>query len=474
MNHLLAADNIKDSVLKIEQLSISSQSAILVDSLSLVLQPYQCITILGETGSGKSLLANAVIGNLAQGLESDGRIELFGKDQSLRTTEEKELLWGRKLGVLPQEPWYALDPTMQAHKQVEEVHELVLGNTNTAKSLTQKAFDGVELKGDSHKFPHQLSGGMAQRVAYLCATQTQAELLIADEPTKGLDSSRRDQIIHQLQQQKQQGALLTITHDIEVAEKLGGEIIVMRKGVIQERGPAEQVINHPQSRYAKELIAADPKNWQQIILNPIGAELINVHDLSVTRGDRVLFQNLSMTLSQGEILGISGDSGSGKSSLADVLLGLLTPTSGNIQYIEKMKPGQILKLYQDPPSALAKGVTLQTLLNDVCQYHQVDTSVIEPLLQRLSLSHTLLKRQVTQVSGGELQRFAILRALLMRPKILVADEPTSRLDPITATKTLKLIIELTQEMNCALVLISHDKAILEKSCHNIIRLEPTW
>ncbi|EKO3468616.1 ATP-binding cassette domain-containing protein [Vibrio fluvialis] len=457
-------------LLNVEQLSIQAGEQTLVEPLSFELHRGEAVTILGETGSGKSLMANAIIGTLPETLIMQGDVTLFGDAQRDLSHDARQQLWGKKLAVLPQEPWYALSPLMAVGEQVREVHEVVNGDPAQAHTYTQAAFQGVELGDDMAKFPHQLSGGMAQRVAYLCATQAGGELLIADEPTKGLDVSRRDQIIAQLLSHKQRGAVLTITHDIEVAQQLGGEIIVMKKGVVQERGPAQQVLSAPQSDYAKALITADPRFWPSISLPAIGQPVLHVENLSMHYGDRTLFEQLNFSIAQGEILGISGDSGCGKSTLADILVGLKRATGGTLRHTTPFATGDVLKLYQDPPSALPKSATLHTLLSDLCQRHTIDPTRIEPLMAKLKLSMQLLGRKVTQVSGGELQRFAILRALLMKPKLLIADEPTSRLDPVTAASTLQLMTTLTQEMGCALVLISHDKVALEKTCHHIIRL----
>ncbi|EKO3382922.1 ABC transporter ATP-binding protein [Vibrio fluvialis] len=457
-------------LLNVEQLSIQAGEQTLVEPLSFELHRGEAVTILGETGSGKSLMANAIIGTLPETLIMQGDVTLFGDAQRDLSHEARQQLWGKKLAVLPQEPWYALSPLMAVGEQVREVHEVVNGDPAQAHTYTQAAFQGVELGDDMAKFPHQLSGGMAQRVAYLCATQAGGELLIADEPTKGLDVSRRDQIIAQLLSHKQRGAVLTITHDIEVAQQLGGEIIVMKKGVVQERGPAQQVLSAPQSDYAKALIAADPRFWPNASLPEIGQPVLHVENLSMHYGDRTLFEQLNFSIAQGEILGISGDSGCGKSTLADILVGLKRATGGTLRHTTPFATGDVLKLYQDPPSALPKSATLHTLLSDLCQRHTIDPTRIEPLMTKLKLSMQLLGRKVTQVSGGELQRFAILRALLMKPKLLIADEPTSRLDPVTAASTLQLMTTLTQEMGCALVLISHDKVALSKTCHQIIRL----
>lgn len=457
-------------LLDVQSLSIFDQDTALVSDLSFQLSQHQAVTILGETGSGKSLLAHAIIGTLPDALQSEGNIVLFDKEHSKRTKADIEALWGRDLAVLPQEPWYALNPVMNSKEQVSEVHQLVRNDNQNAESLTKQAFAGVGLSADIDKYPHQLSGGMAQRVSYLCATQNNTQILIADEPTKGLDVSRRDDIIEQLLRQKETASVITITHDVEVARRLGGEIIVMKQGQIQERGSSDAVLNAPKSDYTKALIQADPQNWNTPQKPHLNDPLLSVKGLSITRGSKVLFSDLSFTLSEGEILGISGDSGSGKSSLADALLGLLPPNQGVVKRHRELRAGQALKLYQDPPSAMAKSVSLQVLLHDLCSRHQISIDEIDPLLTRLKLSKKLLARPATQVSGGELQRFAILRALLMKPSLLIADEPTSRLDPITAANTLQLIVELTQEIGCALVLISHEPQVLSKTCHRIITL----
>ncbi|MCE7629208.1 ATP-binding cassette domain-containing protein, partial [Vibrio fluvialis] len=318
-------------LLNVEQLSIQAGEQTLVEPLSFELRRGEAVTILGETGSGKSLMANAIIGTLPETLIMQGDVTLFGDAQRDLSHEARQQLWGKKLAVLPQEPWYALSPLMAVGEQVREVHEVVNGDPAQAHTYTQAAFQGVELGDDMAKFPHQLSGGMAQRVAYLCATQAGGELLIADEPTKGLDVSRRDQIIAQLLSHKQRGAVLTITHDIEVAQQLGGEIIVMKKGVVQERGPAQQVLSAPQSDYAKALIAADPRFWPNASLPEIGQPVLHVENLSMHYGDRTLFEQLNFSIAQGEILGISGDSGCGKSTLADILVGLKRATGGTLR-----------------------------------------------------------------------------------------------------------------------------------------------
>jgi len=441
----------------------------LVESLSLALHRGKPVTILGETGSGKSLLVQAIMGALPTGLTYQGEVTLYSQ-QSI-SQQQRESYWGKKIAMLPQEPWLSLDPIMRAEKQLSLVDHLVNQQSQTdSKCFAQQKLSEFGLASDGEKVPSQLSGGMAQRLSYLCATAAGGEVLIADEPTKGLDASRKDQIIALLKQHAQKGCLLTITHDIDVACALGGEMIVMRSGKIVERGDSEAILQYPQSQYAQQLIEAHRYTFADICRNRHPDKIINCQQVTKYRGGKQLFTGLDLSIETGEIVGVVGDSGMGKSTLADIILGLVSADNGDIWRCQSLQKAKMLKLYQDPPSAFAQTITLGTNLDDLCKLHKLDRSLINGLMERLHLQPALLSRRPNQVSGGELQRFAILRALLMQPKLLVADEPTSRLDPITAAVTMRLLIEQTQHIGCALLLISHDLALVEQVCDKVINL----
>lgn len=441
---------------------------LLVHPASLTLRAGRPFTILGETGSGKSLLAQAIIGTLPRGLRAEGRVRIGDKRLDLADGRGHRALWGRALGVLPQEPWLALDPTMRAREQVEEgcrfVHGLPAGPSRTRAHADLAALGLGEAGG---KLPSELSGGMAQRVAFAAARAGGARIVIADEPTKGLDVFRRDEVIALLLKEIEDGGgLLTITHDLELARRMGGDVAVVLEGRIIEQGPAAEVLGAPRHDYTKRLIRADPAVWPErhgATQRPAAARpVLTATGLGKTRGGQLLFTDRDLTVLPGEIVGITGPSGCGKSTFGDILLGLVQPDTGTVIRADGVARARFQKLYQDPPAAFPQKVSLRRALGDLVRLHGLDASRITPLLERLRLAPGLLNRLPTQVSGGELQRFALLRILLLDPVFLFADEPTSRLDLITQQETVELLTEVARERNCAVLIVSHDVELVRK------------
>lgn len=459
-------------LLKLTNVAVFVGDTCLLEPISLELKQGQPLTILGQTGSGKSLLAQAIMGLLPDTLSFQGDIEVFGKALTL---EQRQALWGRDLVMLPQEPWHALDPLMKGINQVAEVYQHVQGKSqNDAQASAQQDLLDVGLADSAHKRPGQLSGGMAQRLAISAATAGGAHVILADEPTKGLDVSRRDGIVRLLQSRSIEGSLLTITHDVAIARQLGGTLLVMKQGRLVEQGDALDVLTNPQNHYTRELIAAEPKSWPDVsvaLANKTTETVLVAENLAIERGGRILFENMSFSINKGEVVGVVGDSGCGKSSLGDALLGLLPVSAGLVtRSNHTAKPYQWLKLYQDPPSAFTSSVSLGTLLKDLVDLHNIAQERIVPLMTRLNLPESILQRTCLDVSGGELQRFAILRALLLDPVFLFADEPTSRLDPITAKDVTNLLVELARETGCAVLMVSHDPDLVRKTCDTVITL----
>ncbi|MFN3501437.1 MAG: ABC transporter ATP-binding protein [Allorhizobium sp.] len=461
-------------LLSVDGASVSAASGEIVAPVSFSLKAGRPFTILGETGSGKSLLAQAIIGLLPSGLTATGSLTIDGETLPLAEPKLFRKLWGRTVGVLPQEPWLALDPTMVALDQVAEGHRY-LGrlDEDEAVSAARTDLEALGVLDAEAKLPGQLSGGMAQRVAFAAARAGGARIIIADEPTKGLDVSRRDEVIALLMREVQAGGtVLTITHDLALARQMGGDLAVMLEGRIVEAGEAADVLASPSHDYTRRLIAAEPDNWAQRASAVPGDTdpILIASGLKKARGGKLLFAGQDLSLRPGEIVGITGPSGSGKSSLGDVLLGLLTPDAGEVIRLPQASAIRYQKLYQDPPSAFPQKITLGEAIADLIRLHRLDGGRVGPLMERLRLSPVLLTRLPTEVSGGELQRFALLRVLLLDPVFLFADEPTSRLDLITQQETIGLLTELARERNCAVLLVSHDAALIEKTCDRQVRI----
>lgn len=461
--------------LQVIGISVTTASATLVEPVDFTLQPGQPLTLLGETGSGKSLLAQAIMGILPDELQANGTLII--NDQRFALPQDAGLLrelWGRTLASLPQEPWLSLDPTMSVQQQVAEGYRYVRGQAKAASLIAaRRDLQQLGLLDAAPRFPWQLSGGMAQRAAFAAARAGGAEILIADEPTKGLDVARRDEVAALLRREVADGGtLLTITHDIALARQLGGEVIVMHKGKVIEQGRAEQVLHAPQQRYTRELLAADPAAWPARQQTIVGSKVVvSAEGIRIQRGGKPLGVPQNFTLHAGEIVGLHGASGSGKSSFGDVLLGLLTPQQGNVTRHAAVDALKYQKIYQDPSALFPPTRTLAQSLDDVLRRHRIASTRRDALMEQLALAPELLTRRPDSLSGGELQRFSLLRVMLLDPVFLFADEPTSRLDPLVQQQTIQLITSLAREQQCAVLLVSHDRDLLEKGTHRVIAME---
>ena len=429
----------------------------LVDVPGLRLEPHRPVTIVGESGSGKSLLAHALVGTLAPGLEVSGRMVLGEEILDLADRRGRRHLWGRELALLPQEPALALDPTMRVRQQVAEGSRDWRADRRSARTQAQQRLDGLGLARASSAYPHTLSGGMAQRVAYAAATIGGAPGLVVDEPSKGLDRAAVDRLAGLLLDHVAGGGLLlTITHDLRLARLLGGEVLVMRDAEVMESGPAHEVLERPRSDYGRRLVAAEPARWVRRPASTPGAELLRACGLTKAYGEQRLFSDLDLSVRAGERWALVGPSGVGKSTLGDVLLGLTRPDAGTVVRIASASAGRLQKLYQDPGLSFPRRVPIAASVHDVARRHRA-LDRVDPLVERVGLSPALLARRPDQVSGGELQRVAVVRAMLTRPVLLLADEATSRLDLLTQQATVQVLQDQLEDDGCALLLVTHDE-----------------
>jgi peptide/nickel transport system ATP-binding protein len=392
----------------------------------------------------------------------------MGQGSAADDRQARRAQWGRHLALLPQEPSVALDPLRRLAPQLMEVHRRVGGAT--AADARRRTTDGLHRQGLSAaggQHPWQLSGGMAQRAAATVALAGGARLILADEPTKGLDAHWRDEALRSLVAAAgPEGVVVLVTHDLAVARQLGGRLMVLRDGEVVESGDTAQVLADPSHPFTRALVAADPQSWPSLDTPqpanqpvPGGAELLRAEGLGHQLGGRWLFQGVDLSIEAGSRTALVGDSGSGKSTLGHLLLGLRPPTQGRVMRQRGLAPHACQKLYQDPLTTFAPTQALGQALADVARQHGQSLDQVPVWLDQLHLSAELLRRRPHQLSGGQLQRMAIARMLLVQPAFVFADEPTSRLDLLSQRRTAEVLLQAVARQGMALWLVTHDAAL---------------
>ncbi|MEX1165289.1 MAG: ATP-binding cassette domain-containing protein [Hydrogenophaga sp.] len=474
-----------DTVLRVHDLGIQllpspaqPEGRTLLQGCSFELRAGERLTLVGESGAGKSLLAQAIMGTLPNVMRSRGQVQIVGRDTDGQR-ERTQPLWGQQIVMLPQEPWSALNPVMRLRTQVAEAGRYAGGHGwATAFQNADRHLAVLGLAHAGRQWLHQVSGGMAQRVGIACASQSDARVLIADEPTKGLDAGACEQVAQLLASAQQQGqALLTITHDLDLARRLGGRVAVMRWGSIVEAGEVGSVLSAPQHGYTRELIAAQPRHWPRLAPargkgNSDGdGMVIAACDVGVSFGERAVLRGASLPMHAGESVAVVGPSGCGKTTLGNVLVGVLQPNQGHVQRRAAVPSWRFQKLYQDPVASFAPGQTIRRGIMDLLRLHRLSAQPIAHWLLRLRLADELLDRLPSEVSGGELQRLAILRAMLLQPVFVFADEPTSRLDALTQRDTMNALCQAMAESGCAMLLVSHDPDLARNATQRQWRIE---
>jgi oligopeptide/dipeptide ABC transporter ATP-binding protein len=485
-----------------------------VKSLSFDVAPGECLGLVGESGSGKSQTVLAVMGLTAANGEVGGEIRFDGRDIGHLSRQELNRIRGSKIAMIFQDPLTSLTPHMTVGAQMEEVlarHRKMRG-AEAEKRIVEwlERVRIPEARRRLHQFPHELSGGMRQRVMIASAMLCEPALLLADEPTTALDVTVQAQVLDLMDELKREtkAGLVLITHDMGVIARMADRVVVMRHGEAVERGAVDQVFAAPKHDYTRMLLDAMPRldRADRGSRPNIGAApakdvkpLLEVDDIHVTFpvhvpgglfGHRVPLRavdGVSFELRPGETLGVVGESGCGKSTLARGVLRLLDPSAGSVAWLgrniakasrKEMQPlrQELQIVFQDPLASLDPRMTIgESIAEPLTVFRpQMDRKAREAaareMMDRMGLDPAFVNRYPHELSGGQNQRVGIARAMILKPKLVVCDEAVSALDVSVQAQILDLLIDLQKEFGLAMMFISHDLSVVREICHRVMVL----
>ncbi|KWT69109.1 ABC-type nickel/oligopeptides specific transport system, ATPase component [Hyphomicrobium sulfonivorans] len=463
----------------------ASDRALAVDDVSFSIGHGEAFGLIGETGSGKSAIAMAILRLLPPTARLAGTIQLEGNDLLTQSNAGVRAIRGRRIALIPQSSSASFNPVTRIGRQLDQSIAVrsdlnPLSRTKAGNALLESMGFG-DIRAIRGAFPHELSGGMRQRVLTAFGMATGAPLLIADEPTKGLDAILRQQVVEvlRLALKRTGAALLLITHDLDVARALCSRIGVMKNGRIVETAPTESLFSAPSAAMTQRLLSSWPA---KLPIKPppelAGDEtaLIRADGVTMSYRSRIPFwrrppavKNVSVSVRAGETLALVGASGSGKSTLGRILAGALAPDSGRVLVngtdltMVQRKPlaRTVQLLFQHPELSFDPQRTLLSSVSEPFLLHRLGGRTEARLLainlaEQLSLSPSLLERYPHQVSGGQLQRAALARALAINPRVIVLDEPTSLLDASTQQEIVELLAATQRAHRLGYVFITHD------------------
>lgn len=524
--------NRDEILLSIENLSIGfvkkRKMNRVLDNISFEVKKGEILGIVGESGSGKTMTALSVMGLLPESAKIlSGEINFLGTN--LLTMEDKKLRKLRDTGIsmVFQDSMTSFNPLLTIGAQVEEMLRLHSERTKEEyKALTLEALEEVGLSNPLevyHQYPHQLSGGMRQRAMIAMAMIAGPKLVIADEPTTALDVTTQSKILELLKKmnEKHGTGIMLISHDLRVIQSICGRAIVMRNGKIVESGLTKELFKHPNTEYTKQLVAAVPLMFSEfnkvqdeafpVDLKENGnadtdninnkdmdgsaahgneqEEILAIQNLNVfysekgiglfgKRSRKHIIRDVTVSVKQGETLGIVGESGSGKSTLAKAIVGLNNEIEGIIKIndaafigseVSVSKPQMV---FQDPYGSLNPTKKVGWILEEPLKLKtnlgkKERKERVNEMIQQVGLSTKHLERYPFQLSGGQRQRVAIAAALIVNPKLVILDEPVSSLDVTIQAQILSLLKDLQKKYNLTYVFISHDLNVVYQMCNRV-------
>ncbi|MFK0345589.1 dipeptide ABC transporter ATP-binding protein [Pseudomonas asiatica] len=491
----------------IRGLHVSFNGVPVVHGVDLQLRARQCLALVGESGSGKSVTARTLVGLTGAGAHVQAqRLAFAGQD--LRQFDERawQRLRGEHIGFVMQDALGSLDPLRRVGAEIEEpllLHTDLAAEQRRLRVLELLRQVGVpEPEVRARQYPWQLSGGLRQRALIASAIACQPRLLIADEPTTALDATVQAQILDLLEHLRERdNSLLMVSHDLAVVARLADWVAVMRHGVVVEQGSVEQILQDPQDPYTQRLLsAARAVHFKRpaapalaLVENGVDEQPVVLEARGLSKAFvgpdgrlRQVLDDVSLQLRAGQTLGVVGESGSGKSTLGRILLGLERPEQGSLQLAgqdwlalsaaqQRQARQGIQVVFQDPQASFDPRYTVLRVLAEALAHAGVPRALqrteAAALLERVQLPVGLLDRRPLELSGGQRQRIAIARALAMKPRVLVLDEPVSALDVSVQARILALLAELKAELNLACLFISHDLGVVEQVSDHVLVMQ---
>jgi microcin C transport system ATP-binding protein len=499
-------------LLQVRDLRVSFGGKEVVHGASFDIAPGEKLALVGESGSGKTVTALSLV-RLAQNAQLSGSVKLFGREPASEATELLSIsehalrgIRGDDIAMIFQEPMTALNPVYTVGDQVAEVLELKQGLSRRqawAAAVEALAATGIpEPARRAEAYPHQLSGGQRQRAMIAMALACRPRLLLADEPTTALDVTLRVQILALLADlQRQTGmAVLLITHDLHLVRRFADRVAVMERGHLVEQGRVDAVLTRPQHPYTRRLIDSRPAREVDEAPSGAAAPIMQASQVQVRypvpmpgwrgwfrRGSFTAVKDASFAIAPRRTLGVVGESGSGKSTLALAALGLL-PHDGALDVVgQRWGPDtaanrairrQVQVVFQDPFSSLSPRMTVEEIVGEGLLVHEPALDAAGRRVRVVSALHDvgmgeaqfpgLLDRYPHEFSGGQRQRLAIARALIVGPQLLVLDEPTSALDVTIQQQVLQLLQRLQREKGLAYLLITHDVDVIRAMAHEVL------
>nr|WP_315226408.1 dipeptide ABC transporter ATP-binding protein [uncultured Albidiferax sp.] len=491
------------SLLDVQNLTVRFDGKPVVNGISFQIQPGEKLALVGESGSGKTISALSLL-RLVADAQTAGKALFGGQDLLALPEHTLRGIRGKDIAMIFQEPMTALNPLFTIGRQIAEVFELNQGLTpiqSAQAAIEMLASTGItEPERRAGSYPHQLSGGQRQRAMIAMALACKPKLLLADEPTTALDVTVRGQILALLSDlQRQHGmAVLLITHDLHLVRQFADRVAVMERGHIVETGAVAAVFENPQHAYTRKLIASKPV--RDVVPETSAAPLLQAQALRVAyptalpgirgwfkKSEFVALQDANFAIPPGQTLGVVGESGSGKSTLALAVLGLQAyggtvqiggQTWGREAAQNKALRATVQVVFQDPFSSLSPRLTVEEIVGEGLRVHAPQHNAAERLhlvgqaLADVGMDEAqfpgLLQRYPHAFSGGQRQRLAIARALIVQPQLLVLDEPTSALDVTIPQQVLQLLQRLQRERGLAYLLHTHDMDVIRAMAHQVL------